>query len=131
MRRRAIDRPFLITVVILVVFGFFKMLDWKGFADAYADYDIVAKRSRFYAFVYPAIELSLGILYLSNVYFIIVNSITVIVMGVSSIGVIQTLRDKKKIRCACLGTVVKLPMTTVTVIEDLGMGVMAVVMLMI
>ena len=50
-------------------------------------------------------------------------------MGFSSIGVIQSVVDKKKIKCACLGAVFNVPMTTVTIIEDLLMVVMAVFML--
>ena len=117
--------------LFFLIFGFFKMLDWKGFVSTYVEYDIVAKRSNIYAYIYPLIELSLGVAYLLGIYFITVNIITVVIMGVSSIGVIQTLVNKKKIRCACLGTVVKLPMTTITVIEDLGMGVMALAMLLV
>jgi hypothetical protein len=39
-------------------------------------------------------------------------------MAVSSIGVIQSVFQKRKIRCACLGTVFNLPMSTVTLVED-------------
>jgi hypothetical protein len=50
-------------------------------------------------------------------------------MGFSSIGVIQSVLDKRKIRCACLGAVFNLPMSTVTIIENLLMVVMAAFML--
>ena len=50
-------------------------------------------------------------------------------MAIGSIGVFQALREKKTIQCACLGTALKLPMTKVTLIEDVGMGVMALLML--
>ena len=41
----------------------------------------------------------------------------------------KTLADKKSIKCACLGTVLKLPMTEATLIENLIMIIMAVSML--
>jgi hypothetical protein len=47
-----------------------------------------------------------------------VNLTTLVVMSVSSIGVIQSVLQKRKIRCACLGTVFNLPMSTVTLVED-------------
>jgi hypothetical protein len=50
-------------------------------------------------------------------------------MSFSSIGVIQSVLDKRKIRCACLGAVFNLPMSTITIIENLTMVVMACVML--
>ena len=39
-------------------------------------------------------------------------------MSISIIGVLQSVLNKKKIQCACLGVVFDLPMSTVTIIED-------------
>lgn len=115
--------------LFFLCFGSFKLLDWKGFVHAYQGYDIIAKRSRLYAYLYPLVELCLAGLYLANWYPYWTNVATVVVMGVSSIGVIEAVTNKRKIQCACLGTVVNLPMTTVTIIEDVGMGLMALLML--
>lgn len=112
-----------------LVFSFFKFLNLRGFADAYASYDIVARRFPVWGLIYPFVELGLGIAYLLNVAPWTTNSLTLVVMLVSSIGVIRTLLDKRKIRCACLGTVLNLPMTKVTLVEDLGMAAMAAGML--
>jgi len=113
-----------------IVFSFFKFLDLKGFADSYAMYDLIAKRIKAYGFVYPFIELALGIAYLTQFEPKITFITTIAVMGLSSIGVIQSVLDKKKIQCACLGTVFNLPMSTVTIIEDLLMVAMAAFMLL-
>jgi hypothetical protein len=50
---------------------------------------------------------------------------TIIVLGITTIGVTKTLLDKKSIQCACLGTALKLPMTQATFIENAIMLVMA------
>lgn len=113
-----------------LVFSFFKMLDLTGFASSYAMYDLLAKRVYSYGFVYPFIELGLGIAYLINFNPVLVNTITLIVMVFSSLGVIKAVMSRQKIRCACLGTGFNLPMTTVTIIEDLLMAVMAAWMLL-
>ena len=112
-----------------LVFSFFKLLDIKAFADAYAGYDLLAKRWHGWGMIYPFVELGLGLAYLANWNPLITNWITLIIMGFSAIGVIQAVMDKRSIRCACLGTVFKLPMSTVTIVEDLGMVVMAAYML--
>jgi len=112
-----------------LVFSFFKMLDVKNFAYSYSSYDVIAKKWLGYGYVYPFIELTLGILFLLKASPFFTNSATLIVMGVSSIGVIQSLIEKKKIKCACLGTVFNLPMTNVTLIEDLLMVLMSALML--
>ncbi|MDB5279181.1 MAG: heavy metal transporter [Ferruginibacter sp.] len=101
-----------------LTFSFFKMLNLSGFADSYAMYDIVAKRMRLWGFIYPFIELLLGIAYALNFQPFITNSGTLIVMGVSIIGVLQSVFNKRKIQCACLGAVFNLPMSSVTIIED-------------
>jgi copper chaperone CopZ len=108
-----------------LAFAFFKLLDLKGFADAYRGYDVVAKRIPAYGYVYPFIELSLGAAYVTGFQPLATNLVTLVVMAVSSVGVIQSLLQKRKIRCACLGTVFNLPMSTVTLVEDGLMVAMA------
>ncbi len=112
-----------------LVFSFFKLLDVKNFAYSYSSYDVIAKKWLGYGYMYPFIELTLGVLFLLKAFPVFTNSSTLIVMGVSSIGVIQSLIEKKKIKCACLGTVFNLPMTNITLIEDLLMVLMSAVML--
>jgi cation transport ATPase len=112
-----------------VLFSLFKMIDIRGFADAYAAYDLIASRSRFYALAYPFIELGLGLAYLVGVTPLLTNLITLILMTIGAIGVFRALRGGRTIQCACLGTALNLPMTKVTLLEDVVMGVMALVML--
>jgi cation transport ATPase len=112
-----------------LVFSFFKLLDLAGFANSYAMYDVLAKRVPIYGYIYPFIELALGAAYLLGYRPVLINSITLVVMAFSSIGVILAVANKQKIKCACLGTGFNLPMTTVTIIEDVLMAVMAAWML--
>lgn len=114
-----------------LVFGFFKVINLKGFADAYQMYDLVAKRSRFYALLYPFLELALGLAYLFAFQLLFTNIITVAIMGVSAVGVGNELRKKNQIVCACLGAVFKIPMTKVTFTEDILMAGMALWMLIL
>ncbi|MES2511788.1 MAG: heavy-metal-associated domain-containing protein [Pseudomonadota bacterium] len=108
-----------------LVFSFFKLLDINAFADAYTGYDLLARRWRGWALIYPFVELGLGMAYLAHLDGPLLNGITVLVMGFSAIGVIQAVTNKRRIQCACLGAVFKLPMSTVTIVEDLGMVAMA------
>ncbi len=112
-----------------ITFSFFKFLDLRAFANSYSMYDLLAKRVRAYGFVYPFIELALGIAYLTHFAPSSTYIATIAVMGFSSLGVIRSVLNEKKIKCACLGAVFNLPMTTVTIIEDLLMVAMAVFML--
>lgn len=112
-----------------LVFSAFKFLDLKGFADAYASYDLLAMKWRGYGFVYPFLELALGLAYLFRFELLATNIATIALMAFSSLGVVQALAQRQAIQCACLGTVLKLPMSTITLVEDVGMAAMAAAML--
>lgn len=114
-----------------LVFSFFKLLDLPAFAAAYGGYDVIARRWPFYGFVYPFIELALGIACLVNFWPTATNAATLAVMLISAWGVVRALLDKKAIRCACLGSVFNLPMSFVTLVEDGLMAAMAAVMLLV
>jgi len=108
-----------------LIFGAFKLLNWKGFVDTYSTYDIIAKRSRLYGWLYPLIEISLALGFLFAFQLLAVLWITLILMIIGSIGVFKELKKKNQILCACLGVVFKIPMTWVTFIEDILMAIMA------
>lgn len=114
-----------------LVFSFFKLISLRPFAEGYRSYDIVAKAIPAYGFVYPFIELALGIAFLTRFEPFITNIVTLIVMGVSTIGVVRSLLRKQVFQCACLGTVIKLPLSKVTLAEDLLMVGMSVAMLIL
>lgn len=114
-----------------LIFGAFKLINLKGFVSAYRMYDLIASRSDLYATIYPFIELGLGLAYLMRWNLVVINSITALVMAISSLGVLNALFKKEKILCACLGAVFKIPMTYVTAAEDLLMLAMALYMLFV
>ena len=114
-----------------LVFSGFKLLDLKGFAEGYSTYDLLAKRWSAYGFVYPFIELSLGLAYLTRFDLVLTNWITLVVMVFSVTGVLIEISKKRKIQCYCLGTILKVPLTYVTVAEDIGMAAMATAMLLL
>ncbi len=112
-----------------LVFSFFKMLDLTGFAENYATYDIIAKKWRAWGVLYAFIELALGIAYLLRLNPLLTNGVTFLVMCISITGVMQSVFNKKKIQCACLGVIFKLPMSTITIIEDTLMIIMSAAMI--
>lgn len=114
-----------------IVFSFFKLLNLNGFAEGYRTYDVVAKAMPAYGFIYPFIELALGIAFLTGFNPFVTNIVTLIVMGVSTIGVVQSLMKKTTFQCACLGTIIKLPLSKVTLFEDLLMVAMSLTMLIL
>lgn len=116
--------------VFFIVFAGFKFLDLRGFADAYQTYDLAAMKSRAYALAYPFLELLLGLAYALRTEIVAVHGVTFLLMVLGSAGVFRAIRSGQKIRCACLGTKIKLPMTYVTLLEDALMAVMAFIMIL-
>jgi len=117
--------------VFFLIFGSFKVINLKGFVNAYQEYDLLAIRSRMYGYLYPFIELGLGLAYLFSFKLLYTNWITLVIMLVSAFGVYLKLRKKEVVPCACLGVVFKVPMTWVTLGEDLLMAAMALRMIML
>ncbi|MFL2584514.1 MAG: heavy-metal-associated domain-containing protein [Flavobacteriaceae bacterium] len=116
--------------LFFVVFSFFKYLDLSGFQSSFRRYDPLAKAIPFYAWLYPFLELSLGVLFLMRLELQFALWLTVAILGITTIGVVKVLLSKKEIDCACLGSVLKLPMTEATLIENALMIAMAVWMLL-
>lgn len=112
-----------------LVFSFFKFLNLKGFAESYVMYDVLARKIPAWAYLYAFVELGLGVANVVNFNPLVTNAVTFVVMSVSIVGVLQSVMNKKKIQCACLGAVFNLPMSTVTIIEDALMIAMSGVML--
>jgi hypothetical protein len=108
-----------------LVFGGLKAIRLKGFADAYQEYDLLAMRSRTYALAYPFVELAFGVSYLLAWQVTAVSAVVLFIMLVGALGVYLKLRQGEEIPCACLGAVFKVPMTWVTLGEDLVMALMA------
>jgi len=111
--------------IFLVIFSLFKFFDLSGFADGFQMYDLLAMRWRGYAFIYPFIELGLGLGYLSRWQPMAIYSATVVVMLFGAAGVLMALKKGLDINCACMGNVLKVPLSTVALTEDIGMALMA------
>ena len=112
--------------MFFIVFSFFKFLDLRGFKNNFEIYDPIAAFFPLYGWFYPFIELILGICYVRDIISTSVLITTIILLATTSIGVTKTLLKKQEINCACLGSVLNIPMTEATLIENTIMVVMAV-----
>jgi hypothetical protein len=113
----------------LVVFSMFKVCDVSGFADGFQKYDLLASRCRPYALAYPFLELVLGLGYLGHWQPTFIYLATIVLLGFGALGVLRALKRGLDLQCACMGTALKVPLTTVALTEDLVMVGMAVAML--
>jgi len=117
--------------LFFVVFSFFKILDLRGFQHSFKMYDPLAGAIPVYGWCYPFIEVILAFLFLMRVQVEMALGMTILILGITTIGVVKVLFNKKNIQCACLGSVLKLPMTRATLIENIMMMIMAVWILLV
>lgn len=111
-------------------FAMFKLFKPSHFADGFQMYDLLGKHLRLYAYVYPFIELTLGLCYFSFFNPVLTYWATIIILSYSAVGVIIALNKGLKVNCACMGTILEVPLSTVTLSEDISMVLMAGIMLM-
>lgn len=116
--------------VFFVVFGVFKLLSLPEFAAGFQGYDVIAKRVLVYGYAYPFLQLGFGVLYLAGMRSGWLDGIVIAISLISAYGVIRALLLKTNIHCVCLGTVIKLPLSTISFVEDFGMAAMAAGMLL-
>jgi len=117
--------------MFLVVFALLKIFDLEHFANGFEMYDLLARRVRGYGYVYPFLELTLGLLYLSGAALMVTYVATAGLMTFGALGVILALRRGLDIECPCIGSVLDAPLSTVTLTENLSMTGMATTMLVL
>jgi hypothetical protein len=92
-------------------------------------YDLLARRVRAYGYVYPYLELALGLAY--HAFFLPARTYvaTIVLFLFGAIGVVRALRAGLDIECPSMGSVLSVPLSTVTLTEDFGLAAMAALML--
>lgn len=115
--------------VFLIIFALLKIFNLKGFRRGFTMYDLLARQFKNYAFIYPFIELTLGLAYLAFFMPVATYWATIVVFSFGTLGVISALSRGLDIDCPCMGSILSVPLSTVTLTEDLAMVVMAVMLL--
>ncbi len=112
-----------------LVFSGFKLMDLKGFARGYSTYDLLAQKWFGYGYIYPFLEFVFGLLMLSGIHTPTLLWTEFVVMAFSGAGVAIKLAKGEEFQCACLGTFLKVPLTKITLIENFGMALLALIII--
>lgn len=113
---------------VLVFLAVPKLLNPAAFAATFRKYDLVAGAFPPYAYAYPLLELGLGVAWwrtdtpstLRSVYVA-----TIIVLGATFVGVLYALAAGRQLECGCLNSLLRMPLTHVTLVETGAMVAMA------
>ena len=109
---------------IFILFGILKIVNLPKFVEIFNKYDIISKNIPGYAYLYPFIEIALGIAYLKKYKLKKVNLSTIFLMVISIISVSISMFNGQKLKCGCLGSFLHIPLSYVTLSENIVMGLM-------
>ena len=132
---------FLITITLLKSFQIFmgisicllamlKLMDIEAFGTSYQKYDLISSQFDSWIYIYPFLELIIGISFLNSSPPSLIIYIA-LVLGISGmISVFKALYlDKLKLNCACIGGYAKTPLGIISFIENLLMAIMSILIL--
>lgn len=103
----------------LLVFGGFKLIAYENFLEVFPRYDLVAQRYRWYAAVYPFLQVILGFCFILNLFPSFRYVVTFLVMGVGLYGIFKSLQVRGPTGdYTWLGNFLKLPLSTAILFED-------------
>lgn len=112
---------------ILIIFGILKLFNLNTFASIFQKYDIISKYVPIYSFIYPFIEIILGLCFLFKYKLNLVKNSTISLMIISIISVIISIIKGQNLRCGCLGSFFHIPLSYVTLSENIVMILMNIV----
>lgn len=114
--------------MIFLMFSVFKLINIAGFVEGLRRYDILAQKVPFYAPVVPFLELFFALMFLGHFDTPLLYVAVFAYATYNAVAVKLALRKGLDTRCACLGTALNLPLSTVSFSENVFMSAMTVLM---
>lgn len=112
-------------------FGAFQLNSLSSTSEALKKYDPLAQKFSWYVGLYPFVFFFFGLLLHFHSASLIVSLLTIPMLGIQTMGIIKALKSGANIECACAGTKFSLPLSYVTVVENLIMVTMSIAMIII
>ena len=98
-----------------------KLRDVESFSTMFLNYDLLARRWVWYAYIYPFAEAAAGLLMLAVVPWL-AAPIALVIGGIGAVSVIKAVYiDKRDLKCACMGGSSNVPLGFVSLTENLMM----------
>lgn len=114
----------------MLVFGGFKLISYESFLDVFPLYDPIARRFRWYAVIYPFVEVILGICFILDMIPGYRNALTFAIMAFGLYGIVQSLQARGPSKQhTLLGHVLKLPLTSGILFEDIILSVLSLILI--
>jgi glutaredoxin len=107
-----------------------KLQDVESFSSMFLGYDLLARRWVPYSYLYPFLEGGAGILMLAGALVWLAAPVALVIGTIGAASVFKAVYvDKRELKCACVGGSNNVPLGFVSLIENVGMVLMALWML--
>jgi hypothetical protein len=114
------------TGLLLILLSAFKLADLKAFAVGFSTYDLLAKFFRPYAYLYPLLELALGLGFLAGRYLTFVSAATAGIMIFGSVGLFIGLRKEPVVEYPSPQTAAQGVLSPAALVANLSIAAMAI-----
>ncbi|MAK60061.1 MAG: glutaredoxin [Ponticaulis sp.] len=123
-----IERFVAISMCILAIQ---KLQDLKGFSSRFLGYDLLARKWVPYAYIYPFVEMSAGVLMLAGLALYLPALSALFIGTIGAVSVIKAVYiDKRELKCACVGGDANVPLGAISLTENLMMMAMPIWMML-
>ncbi len=113
----------------MILFGSFKLIGIEVFIKVFPLYDLVAKRFKPYTYIYPLLQIFLGMLYIAGLMSVLRDIVTLAMAVSGGLGILKIVSTRGPIKLSYLGNTIKLRFSTVTLLENTIMAVLAFILL--
>ena len=99
-----------------------KLQDLKSFSGRFLGYDLLARKWVPYAYIYPFIEVSAGVLMLAGLSLYLPALSALFIGTIGAVSVYKAVYiDKRELKCACVGGDANVPLGAISLTENLMM----------
>lgn len=114
---------------LLFIFGILKLSKFLDFAESHQRYDIISKHFVLYAYLYPFIEITLGVFLILNFHIIISYLFLIFILFLRILSVLHSIVFGKRVEYAYLDGVLKIRISYATIFIDSTIIVFAMIQL--
>lgn len=113
----------------MIIFGGFKLVGAEVFTRVLPLYDLIGKRFSLYRYIYPLLQVLLGMLFMIGAFSVTREILTIVAALSGLIGMIRVVSHRGAIKLSYFGSIIKLRFSTVIMFENIIMIVLGIIML--
>lgn len=116
--------------ISMCVLAVLKLRDLYSFSNQFITYDLLAKKSIKYSYIYPFAELFAGLGMIAGVLSPLVSVVSIFIGSIGAISVVKAVYiEKRDLKCACVGGDSDVPLGFISLTENIMMIAMGTWML--